>query len=384
MQTIGILLPRSSFYTGIGFDLFEGLKCWIKFSGLEHEVRIASQNIGFGAEKQQVYRAAEQLLLQENAQVVFAYISSQSAQVLRPLFMAANKLLVVLDAGVNLPQEWPSSPNVFYHSLHNSLGASFISQLADRDGFKNAGVVSCFYDGGYLHTYAMAHTWLKADKNIVYNHVAGYKSEEFTMEPLLQYSQQNSTACLFAIFSADFAQWFYRDMKKYFSGKPITLYVPPFALEESMLSSVEYPGFAVKGVASWAKSLDNEQNLLFINEITEAGREANLFSLLGWEAGILGVKILELLKEEKNNGLKAGQKLKTFDFAGPRGKIYFHPSANYTISPLFEAVIEKGESGFCELKIIGKLEGVEEAFNAMSADQLDGAMSGWYNSYTCM
>src|SRR3989338_2192712 len=95
MPKIGVLLPRSSYY----------------------------EIIGFGADKNSVYRAAERILLDENIAVVFAYLTQRSAQLLRPLFMAANRLLIVLDAGANLPQEWPTTPNILYHSLHNSLGA---------------------------------------------------------------------------------------------------------------------------------------------------------------------------------------------------------------------------------------------------------------------
>ena len=108
MQTIGILLPRSTYYQTIGFDLFEGLR-----SGLRHlgrsDIKIITENIGFGAEKQQCYRSAEKLLLEENVSVVIAYIGHRTAQLLRPLFLAANKMLIVLDAGANLPNEWPAA-----------------------------------------------------------------------------------------------------------------------------------------------------------------------------------------------------------------------------------------------------------------------------------
>ena len=64
MQKIGILLPRSTYYQTISFDVFQGLKL-----GLENlkqkEYQIITENIGFGADKQQCYRAAEKLLLED-------------------------------------------------------------------------------------------------------------------------------------------------------------------------------------------------------------------------------------------------------------------------------------------------------------------------------
>ena len=124
MQTIGLLLPRSTFYETIGFDLYEGLRSGLLQLGRD-DIKIKTENIGFGADKQQCYRSAEKLLLEDNASIVIAYIGHKTAQLLRPLFLAANKILIVLDSGAHLSQEYSSSPNIIYHSLHNALGASF-------------------------------------------------------------------------------------------------------------------------------------------------------------------------------------------------------------------------------------------------------------------
>src|SRR4051794_32562428 len=122
MQTIGLLLPRSTYYTGLSFDLFEGVRFSLNF--LEREdIRVVTENIGFGTDKQLCYKAAEELIMHQNATVVLAYIGHRMAQVLKPLFQASNRLLIVLDAGANVPHEWPETPNIIYHSLHNSFGS---------------------------------------------------------------------------------------------------------------------------------------------------------------------------------------------------------------------------------------------------------------------
>jgi branched-chain amino acid transport system substrate-binding protein len=384
MKKIGILLPRSSFYAGIGLDLFEGLRAGLQQQGA-HDIQVVSVNIGFGAEKQECYRAAEQLLLQENISVVFAYIGHRTAQLLRPLFMAANRLLIVLDAGCNMPQEWPASPNILYHSLHNALGAWLNSGLAARDGYRKAGMASCFYDGGYLHTFAQAKGWERTQNVLAFNHATGYKAEEFSMQPLQNHFQTHPDACLFSLFSAEFAQWFYRDLKHYFPSDSPRVYMSPFGFEELLLSTTIYPGDNIRGTAVWSKELATAENETFKQALIACGKVPNLFSLLGWEAASLAVKAVAVMEETGNNGSNTGKQLKTFTFKGPRGTVYFYGGdIHYTLAPMYEAILEKNESGHCHLRLTGEQTGIEKAFEQLCAEPLENAVSGWYNSYTCI
>ena len=279
MQTIGIVLPRSTYYETIGFDLYEGLRSGLKNLG-RNDIKIVSENIGFGADKQQCYRSAERLLLEENADLVIAYIEHRTAQLLRPLFLAANKMLIVLDAGTNLPHEWSACPNIFYHSLHNALGAWHIAKDAVANGHKNAGMVTGYYDGGYLHTYSISKSFEIAGGTICFNHATGYKDIDFTMESLKLHLEQYPDSALLSLFSGDFVQWYFEGIKNLFENKNIPIYLPPFAFEETMLSQAVYPSNNIKGIAAWSKNINSEANLNFIDTITETGRTPNLFSLL--------------------------------------------------------------------------------------------------------
>jgi len=51
MSQIGILIPRSTFYETVGFDMFEGLRSGLKHLGRE-DIKIFSENIGFGTDQQ--------------------------------------------------------------------------------------------------------------------------------------------------------------------------------------------------------------------------------------------------------------------------------------------------------------------------------------------
>lgn len=383
MQTIGILLARSTYYQGISFDLYEGLRSGLKHLG-RNDIRIVTENIGFGADKQQCYRSAEKLLLEENVSVVVAYIGHRMAQLLRPLFLAANKMLIVLDSGANLPHEWPSCPNIFYQSLHNSLGALLAAKQAKNDGYIQAGMVTGYYDGGYLHTYSISKGFEETGGTITFNHATGYKEEDFTIAPLKNFLEQFPNSALLSLFSGDFIHWYFKNIKKSFEGQNLPVYLPPFGLEEMMLSDAEYPCDNIKGIAAWSKKLETDENKIFIETITNAGRTPNLFSLLGWESASVSLKIIELIEEHKNNISKIASSLQTFEFESPRGSIYFDPNTNTSITPLYNATVIANNQGKCEVQIESNTLDVHTHFEELTNKELNNSTSAWYNSYTCI
>jgi branched-chain amino acid transport system substrate-binding protein len=382
MQTIGILLPRSTYYQSIGFDLHEGLRSGIKQTGREN-IRIVTENIGFGADKQQCYRSAERLLLEENANLIIAYIGHRTAELLKPLFLATNKILIVLDAGVNMPTEWPTCPNIFYHSLHNTLGAWLTAKKAIKDGYTNGGMVTGYYDAGYLHTYSISKSFENAGGKICFNHATGYKETDFTMKPLKEHLENNSNSALLSLFSGDFVQWYFDEIKKEFSEKNIPIYLTPFGFEETMLENAVYPSNAITGIASWSKKIETSQNKLFIESIESTGKTPNIFSLLGWESAIIALKTLDLTAKNNNKVTQIASELHAFEFEGPRGKISFDAKTNNSICPLYEASIIENK-GMCEVEIGPEIKNIKEEFEEMCQLPLENNISAWYNSYTCI
>ncbi len=322
--------------------------------------------------------------MHENATVVLAYIGHRMAQVLRPLFQASNRLLIVFDAGANAPHEWPGTPNIIYHSLHNSLGAWLSAKRAVNDGFSKGGMVTGYYDGGYLQTWGLCSSFLGAGGNIFFNHATGYNKDDFSMVPLKDYAEQHSDGALLSIFSGDYVQWYFRDLKAVFGDSHLPVYLPPFAFEETMLKDAQHPGGVVRGVAAWAYQLDNDSNKLFVETMESTGRIANLFSLLGWEGAIIGLHASDLMLEHKNNVQLAADSLNDFSFEGPRGTVHFHASTRHTLAPMYETNIEDNGNGGCKIVVEKKIDETITDFEQFIATPMENAISGWYNSYTCI
>ncbi|AEA42095.1 ABC transporter substrate-binding protein [Fluviicola taffensis] len=382
-QTIGLLLPRSTYYRGLSFDLFEGVRSSLKQLEAEN-IRIVTENIGFGTDKQMCYKAAEQLIMHENATVVLAYIGHRMAQVLRPLFQAANRLLIVLDSGANAPHEWPETPNIIYHSLHNTFGSWLTAKRAVNDGFSQGGMVTGYYDGGYLQTWGISSGFTTAGGNISFNHATGYNKDDFSMLPLKEHAEKNPNGALLSLFSGDYVHWYFDGLKEVFGENHLPIYLPPFGCEETMLKDAKHPGGLIKGIAAWSYQLDNPANKLFIECIESSGRTANLFSLLGWEGAIIGVHATNLMLEQKNNVQFVADALNDFSFEGPRGKVYFHAPTRHTMAPMYKTSIQNNGNDGCSIIIEKKIDETVSDFEEFIALPMENAISGWYNSYTCI
>lgn len=382
-QTIGLLLPRSTYYTGLSFDLFEGVRASLK--QLERDdIRVVTENIGFGTDKQLCYKAAEELIMHENATVILAYIGHRMAQVLKPLFQAANRLLIVLDAGANAPHEWPETPNIIYHSFHNTFGSWLTAKRAVNDGFSQGGMVTGYYDGGYLQTWGICSGFTEAGGNISFNHSTGYNKNDFSMLPLKEHTENHPNGALLSIFSGDYVQWYFECLKEVFGENHLPVYLPPFACEETMLKNAVHPGGLIKGIAAWSYHLDNSANKIFIASIESSGRTANLFSLLGWEGAIIGAEAVNLMSAHKNKVAFVADTLNDFSFEGPRGKVYFHAPTRHTLAPMYETNIQSNGNNGCSVVVEKQINETVADFEAFIALPMKDAISGWYNSYTCI
>lgn len=382
MQNIGLLLPRSPYYQSLSFDMSAGFKASLKHSG-NNDIRVVTDNIGFGTDKQQVYRAAEKMLMDEDAGIVFAYAGMRTVQLLRPLFMSANRLLIVLDSGACLPQEWPVSPNILYLSLHNSLGARLAAIRAIQDGFSSGGMITNYYDAGYLHTLAITEGFTGNGGTINFNIATGYLRQEFNLESLRENMSSHPGSCLLTLFSGDYAQYYFNDTKTLFGSDTPPAYTAPFMLEEGMLARTVFNGGKTKGVAAWSRTLDNKENRAFAAALAAAGREANLFSLLGWEAGTIAASALEVLQKNNLQGIPTGEAIKATTYESPRGNIRFEDNWNTSLSPMFEAELAADEKGNNQLIVTGTSTDIEAEFRKMTSTELGETVSGWFNSYIC-
>lgn len=378
-MTIGVLLPRSTDYPTMGIDLLDGLRIKLNCEGVS-DVRFVPENIGFGEDKKEVYAKAEKLLLQDEADIIVAYLSPVNAALLHPLLDAAGKKLIVMDTGMNFPSETPGA-NAVYVSLQG-LHASYFSGKKAGENSDKVIMATSFYDGGYRGPWAYHRGVQDVGGAIVGNYVAHYKESEFTIAPFLEVVKNNTDISVAACFSTYLSSLFINSLHKQNGGsQQLNFHCSSFMFEEQIASSYALPAGKFYAYIPWLSGLDNPNNIIFTKEISERkSKKANIFHLLGWEAGIVAAHLLEQL-QHSNASLK--ELLAGWSYESPRGKVTIHPDTHFAFSPLYYAEMTQTPEAGVNISILDKLEIDAAEHLRMMNDQPAGVTSGWFNHYLC-
>ena len=121
MLRAALLLPRSTLFPAFGIDILNGIKSCLKHNGVQQEIDVRTDNIGFGLDEADIYTKAEKFLLQEDVDLVMVVADVRICELLEPLFTATNKILMMVNTGANFPETWQGSPTTLVHSANFCL-----------------------------------------------------------------------------------------------------------------------------------------------------------------------------------------------------------------------------------------------------------------------
>jgi len=369
---IGLLLPRSTDYPAMGFDILDGLRTHLHLLGIL-DPQLITENIGFGDDQQFCYAKAEKLLLQDDVQLLIAYSNIQNAEPLYQMAQSSGRAFLFLDAGMQTATV-DRIPNNWVLSLQGIDACFRLGQLAG-EGERNVMMASSFFDAGYRGSlFASKGLDIKGGK-VSGNYVSTHKISDFTIDRYLELLNENEPQAVMANFSIYLTELFLKELKnKGAEATPFPFYCSPFMAEETLLINCDFPTGIFHTIVPWASSLENEEQLLFLTTIREQkNKAANLFHLLGWEAAIVVVRILT----------EGSQSLANWSFDSPRGKVTFDPVTQTSYAPLYKGIIASDIDGKCMLKIDEKLEVTQEEHQQNWTQKQEEMTSGWKNNFLC-
>jgi branched-chain amino acid transport system substrate-binding protein len=382
MNKVGFLLPRSTVYPLAGFDFLDGYKSYLKHLNIEDNITIVTENIGFGLDEEEVYSKNEKLLLQENVDVVVAFIDGRCAEMLTPLYNATGKILVLVNIGAHYSFEANSSPNIIHLTFNEAFNCWLTGKLAATENNKIATMATSFYDGGYLHCFAMVNSYNQNGGAITNNFISHFKPELFDTTPLELHIENNADAnTILNLFSGDVAHLLLPALSTMQQKQQINLYFSPMLFDETvkqkMPDKIDIKN--AKGFSAWVPNLPNEINIEFKKQFNQLnGREATPFALLGWEAGIL----LNEIDAAKQLGLSNNDAIKTLQdkkLSSPRGWIELDGQTNQVFSSAYLITCK----GNFELTIEDTMTDIAEEKTKFINTKVDELHSSWRNTYLC-
>jgi branched-chain amino acid transport system substrate-binding protein len=370
---IGFLLPRSSEFPSMGFDLLDGLRTHLQILGLG-DANISTQNVGFGDDSGAVFVAAEKLIMENDAQLIIVYATSLNAEQLYPLASTTGIPFLFVDAGMEF-FDLPPNPNCFHITLQGLAACESIAKKAGEEGNLVLSATS-FLDGGYRSVWAFERGLQEVGSSFSGHYVSHYQPAEFTLAPFTEQLEAGNAQAVVASFSSYLNQLFLTKLKEQPDvARSLPFYCAPYMADEMMLENIAFPGGNYNTVVPWASSLANAANTVFLQTIaTEKKKKANLFHLLGWEAAIAAQKIIQ-------DGIGA---LAGWSYESPRGTITFHPETHCAYGPIHLGQIVSGEKGNCKLQLNGTIEiSSEDHLKQFIAKPTEG-YSRWRNNYFCI
>jgi branched-chain amino acid transport system substrate-binding protein len=357
----------------MGVDILEGIKSYTRnIAGMAIEYK--TESIGFGENPALTHEKAEKLLLQEEVDALVIYSNVSNAELLYNLAPVYNKPFIFLDAGMQMSFA-PVSPYCYHISLQG-LHACRIGGAMAGEGNRKVLMASSFYDGGYFGPWAYDKGLSEAGGSICGNYVSGYKEAEFTIDSYISLLQSSDAASVTACFSSYLAKLFLKELAaRSKQATPVPLYCAPFMAEEQMLQDCIFPGGDFHTVVPWGTSLQSNEQDEFLGYFKqEKNKTANLFHLLGWEAGVVVSEVFN----------KGEASLKGFSYASPRGQVTIHSGSHHTYAPLYKGKITGDENGRCRLMITGAIPIIASDHERMMSEKPEHQVSGWRNNYLCI
>lgn len=382
MRSIGILLPGSTLYPSIGIDFLQGIRSCFNFHRLT-PVDLHVSPIGYGLKEEDIYKECEFFLLTNNADIVVAYAGDYLANRLSPLFAAAGKLLIITNAGANYPLSSTVFSNTLFHSLNDCLCSFLTGKLCGKEPGDNSAVMATsFYDGGYQHAHALSNAFILSAGEIKYNFVSHFKKEEFNTEGLAEFLTNNpGIKKILAAFCGDMARCFYEKLAPLQQEFNLQLYGSPMMFDCTPGDFSETKPFVkqIKGYSGWVPEVDNIANREFKTFYQkENGKEANLFSLQGWEIALL----LKGYLQQRENAASTGEAIAQLinkPFMSPRGMIKINDK-QLVLGPAYLV----NATNNLEITVEDTLTDLSAALEEMMLQIPDSAFSSWRNTYLCI
>lgn len=381
MTKIGLLLPHSTLYPSLSFDIAEGLKAGLASAGLKH-ISWTIEGIGFGTDADELLTKAQKLLLQEEVDVVIGMMHRRMAEGLAPLFNSANRLLLLLDVAGDFFVGAEPAPTVFYHSLQASLGCRLTGRKAVEAGARGVIQASSFYDAGYLQGYAFSQGITTNGGQVLQYFVSSHIPEQVNVQQLQDGITKDDAQAVTALYAGDLAEQFYQLYPAL--PRQLPLWVSPMMLEEQMLSRVSFGLEGIRGHVAWSEQLESNENDNYKEAIRSRGRQPNIFSVLGFEGGMIAACHLMGFKDKDQPSSEDFKQLESMSFRGPRGLVQFNPDTHYSFGQQYAATVVPDAQGRCRLAALVPEPAVDRDFNAFRSEAPPLTHTGWHNSYLCI
>ncbi|NVK66056.1 MAG: ABC transporter substrate-binding protein [Flavobacteriales bacterium] len=375
---LGILLPTSKLYPSLMIDFSAGVRMAITEFGQAENIEIIFESIHQGTDKNVVLNAVNKLVLQHQTDANILFTNFLLMEDIVSSLNALQTPLIITNIGGNAPLFFDHGEYIFSNSFGLWESAFKAAQWAvERFGPKTA-YGSYFYEAGYGLYSAFCDGLSKSGGEVIFNQVSEFNPNPDDFSIFEKQMEIESPNFLYMLYSERDAVGFLNKLNASQMNGKYPIVTSGVLINDEILDKVEGSPKEIFNVSSWDLSDDSSMNLAFIKEFRSLnGKEANYFSLLGYECAGL---ICSAMKNEKweMKGQSRADAIKNAEYIGPRGNLNFKNS-NATIAQ--QNVYALNES-MKRVKIaeLGEMDARDEVLERL---KLSANPSGWFQPYLC-
>jgi len=328
---MGILSPDSAYYPNIGHQFTTAL---IK-SGPGVDIEWIVESVGNGSDLNRVKSLMEQMIQVEKVDILVLFLEFGVVEKLKLWMQDYSKLFIVVNTGANYPKDWTPVCNIVF--LH--LNQAFCCRLTGNSAgamFREAILATNEYDEGYLQTEAIATAFERQDGKVVQRFVskAAPKAPPNKAEVLAVFSFITKPTAILLMTDYEPGLALLKIMQKLPNAEYLSIFASPMLLNGGQMPIPEngWP-FSITGYTPWHSMNEASRYQLFDSSIIDnTSEKQDIFSLLGWETGMLLHEWFAV----------SGRKPATWDAAkltgvalsSPRGMLSFDPVNHHFSAPV--------------------------------------------------
>ena len=382
--SIGFLTPYSGVYPAWSAHLVTG---WLLGMGLDplrqRTVQFTSEYTHMGSARASV-DAARKLLFFNNVDILSGLISYKVAPDIIPLVENAKRPAFFFDMGEYIPHFPYLSPDVFYAS-HQLWQSEYALGKWAHSHFGDGGhLIMPLYEAGYhLHSAfregvtaagstRMSFTVLPYDEN---------DPKKMELDELFTKLAKDPPPYIHAIFAGNMGTRFLQKWIQSGFHKKIPLLVNETMAYDDILEDIKHIDLEIYTSMMWMREDQRKANQLFVKKFESTAQQpANIYALMGYEAGLIWRELLPYAS--KNDWEAVKQQLRTGTIEGPRGQKNFYPASGFALPAANILKITTTNNKINKLILD---QGAGMRYDAKEFEMIHNeSLTGWQNPFLCI
>jgi branched-chain amino acid transport system substrate-binding protein len=381
---IGFLSPYSGVYPYYAQHLMAGMLLGIYPGAVKkNEIQFIPVYTKMG-DPRSVLEGTNRLVFFDQCDIISGLISYQSIPDILQVIERHNKIGFFFDMGEYIPWFDYLSPRIFYSSQQMWQTQYALGYWAGKQYGDGGMIVMTVYEAGY-HISSSFYKGVKdagggrLDTNVIKHDRNDPKGMD--LEDFFARVKKHTPAFVHAIFVGNQGNDFLLAWKNSGFHKHIPLIVAENMVYDDILEDVAGLDLELVSAATWSRSDEDSRNALFVKRFEgQGGQGANVFGLLGYEAGLALKEVKPLLLKRDMN--KVAELLQKESVIGPRGERNFYPSSGFSL-PVIDILNVKTSVNKIFKTVISQGNGLK--FDAENFREIhEGCVSGWQNPYMCI